>query len=104
MSEPNTGSGVKTKEKQGVRTKEPRLYNVVLLNDDYTTMDFVVSVLESVFGKCPAEAVQIMLQVHRTGKGVAGVYARQIAEAKVAQVHKRARAEGFPLKCSIEDV
>lgn len=102
MDEPGVSGGVRTKQKQGIKTQQPKLYRVVLLNDDYTTMDFVVSILESVFGKSPAEAVQVMLQVHKLGSGVAGIYGKQIAEAKVVQVHNRARSEGFPLRCVIE--
>ncbi len=83
--------------------KEPDLYKVVLHNDDYTTMDFVVEVLETVFGKSPAEAYRIMMTVHLDGKGVAGTYPYEVAETKVASVHERARAEGFPLRASLEE-
>lgn len=103
MGDSEVSGGVKTRQKEGIKTKRPKFYRVVLLNDDYTTMDFVVAVLESVFSKTPAEAVQVMLQVHRAGSGVAGIYSKQIAEAKIAQVHKRARSEGFPLRCLIEE-
>jgi ATP-dependent Clp protease adaptor protein ClpS len=84
--------------------KEPPYYKVLLHNDDYTTMDFVVKVLMTVFHKSKAEAVQIMLNVHRKGIGVCGVYPAEIAETKVAMVHKMARREGFPLRCSMEEV
>jgi len=84
--------------------KEPPYYKVLLHNDDYTTMDFVVKVLMTVFHKSKAEAVQIMLNVHRKGIGVCGVYRAEIAETKVAMVHKMARREGFPLRCSMEEV
>jgi len=94
-------SDVATEER--LRTKKPRQYKVVLMNDDYTTMEFVVAILETVFLKSPSEAVQIMLQVHKTGRGVAGVFSKQIAEAKIEVVHKRARGEGFPLKCLMEE-
>jgi ATP-dependent Clp protease adaptor protein ClpS len=87
-----------TKEK----VQEPELYTVILLNDDYTTMDFVVQVLESVFNKGPAEAFRIMMQVHTEGQGVCGVYPFDIAETKVATVHDLARANGFPLRALIE--
>ena len=81
---------------------EPRSFAVVLLNDDYSTMDFVVEVLTRFFKKVPTEAVQIMLQIHQEGKGVAGIYHLQIAETKVAQVHEYARLKGFPLRCTLE--
>ncbi len=84
------------------KTKKPPLYRVFLLNDDYTTMEFVIEVLEKIFRKNPVEATGIMLHVHKHGKGLAGIFERQIAEAKIAEVHARARAEGFPLKCSME--
>ena len=91
---------VVTEKKQ--RTKKPSLYKVLLHNDDYTTMDFVVMVLESVFHKNSMEANQIMLNVHQKGVGVAGVYTRDVAETKVALVHDMARNNEYPLKCSIE--
>jgi ATP-dependent Clp protease adaptor protein ClpS len=86
------------------RLKTPRQYKVILLNDDYTSMDFVVHILETVFMKSPSEAVQIMLQVHKVGRGVAGVFTKQIAEAKIEIVHQRAQAEGFPLRSVMEEV
>jgi len=85
------------------RPKLPPQYKVILLNDDYTSMDFVVSILEVIFGKSPSEAVKIMHLVHVSGRGIAGVYAKEIAEAKLSQVHKRARAESFPLRCVLEE-
>lgn len=83
-------------------TKEPPLYKVFLLNDDYTTMDFVVYVLEKVFDKPAIEAAQIMLHVHRKGVGLCGVYTREIAETKVTVVQELARERQFPLKCIME--
>jgi ATP-dependent Clp protease adaptor protein ClpS len=96
----NNSSGVLTKER--VKVKEPSTYKVLLLNDDYSTMDFVISVLENIFDKGPAEATRIMLAVHHQGRGLCGIYTKQIAEAKVDQVHKRAKNEGHPLKCIME--
>lgn len=96
-------SGVKTRPKEGVKTKRPKQYKVILLNDDYTPMDFVVSILETIFKKSPPEAVRVMLQVHNLGQGMCGVYAQQIAETKVHQVHERARASGHPLRCTMEE-
>ncbi|MEZ4752893.1 MAG: ATP-dependent Clp protease adaptor ClpS [Bdellovibrionota bacterium] len=92
MAEGDTG----TISKEKVKTKTPKKYKVVLLNDDYTTMDFVVKVLETVFNMKPAEAVQVMLQVHNKGRGMCGIFTRQIAEAKIAQVHDLAVANGYP--------
>ena len=83
-------------------TKKPPLYKVVLLNDDYTPMDFVVRILESVFHKSTLEATQIMLSVHKKGSGLAGVYTREIAETKVHSVQALARKSKFPLKCIME--
>jgi ATP-dependent Clp protease adaptor protein ClpS len=79
----------------------PRLYRVLLHNDHYTTMEFVVYILRNIFNKSHDEAVRIMLKVHREGIGVAGIYIRSVAEAKVEAVHQIARENGFPLKCSI---
>jgi ATP-dependent Clp protease adaptor protein ClpS len=93
--------GVAEKTKPQVR--RPQLYAVVLHNDDYTTMDFVVHVLENVFAKAPAEAHRIMMQVHLDGRGVCGAYTYEVAETKVATVHELAREEGFPLRASVEE-
>ncbi len=82
---------------------EPRLYKVLLHNDNYTTMDFVVQVLEIVFCKTPAEATRIMLNVHQQGIGECGTYTAEIAETKVAMVNHMAQQHGFPLKCSMEE-
>ena len=84
--------------------KEPPLYKVLLHNDDYTSMEFVVVILEKVFNKSTAEATRIMLNVHQQGTGVAGVYNKEIAETKVAIVHDLAQKNEFPLRCSIEKV
>jgi ATP-dependent Clp protease adaptor protein ClpS len=91
--------------KERVRTekKDPTLFKVVLLNDDYTTMEFVVLVLEEIFQKSPAEAFQIMMQVHVNGRGIAGVYPWEVAETKVEQVIVRARDAGYPLKAVTEE-
>lgn len=81
---------------------EPDMYKVVLHNDHYTTKDFVVEVIQKVFHKPVIEATKIMLHVHKSGKGVAGVYTFDIAHTKTAQVHQLAREREFPLKCSVE--
>lgn len=95
-----------TKELERTKTKErvvePPMFKVILLNDHYTTMEFVVEVLVNVFHKGVAEATDIMLSVHKAGSGVAGVYTREIAETKVSTVTHRARKNGFPLQCVLE--
>ncbi len=96
-----TGGAVKERASQ--QTKEPALYCVVLLNDDYTPMQFVVDVLERLFQKSPAEAHRIMMQVHLGGRGVAGVYPWEVAETKVDTLQSRAREAGYPLQATIED-
>ncbi len=98
--DPHTGEGLQVKERQKV--KRPPFYKVLLLNDDYTTMEFVVFVLERVFHKSSVEAVQIMLRVHRQGIGLAGVYEREIAETKIIEVRELAAENEFPLKCVME--
>lgn len=87
-----------------VELREPPHYRVILHNDDYTTMDFVVEILCGVFRKNPEDAVRIMLAVHEKGRGDCGVYPAEVAETKVSIVHGKARAAGFPLRCSLEDV
>lgn len=84
--------------------KEPRRYKVLLHNDDYTTMEFVVMVLRKVFNKTEPEAVQIMYNVHNTGVGICGVYTSELAETKVMIVRQMARKDGFPLKCTMEEI
>ena len=84
------------------RTRRPRPWRVVLHNDDYTSMQFVVHVLQAHFGKSPAEATHVMLQVHHKGSGVAGVYPRDVAETKVEVVTEEARANGMPLRLEAE--
>jgi ATP-dependent Clp protease adaptor protein ClpS len=83
-------------------TRRPELYKVLLHNDDYTAMDFVVEILESVFSKSPAEAYRVMMHVHTAGIGVAGTYVHEVAETKVAAVHEAAREAGYPLRASLE--
>ena len=85
------------------KKQEPTLYKVVLLNDDYTTMDFVILVLEDVFQKSPAEAFRIMIQVHVNGRGIAGVYPWEVAETKVETVSTMARDAGYPLRAALEE-
>ncbi len=82
--------------------KEPPMYRVMLINDDYTTMEFVVQILMMVFNKSGTDATRIMLSVHQQGVGVCGVYPYEVAETKVDAVHALAREHGFPLKCTME--
>ncbi len=98
----NSDGGIQTVTRDKTKVKKPELYKVMLLNDDYTTMDFVVAVLESIFKKTPSEATRIMLSVHQKGSGLCGVYPKEIAEAKVFAVLERAKAEEFPLQCIME--
>jgi len=93
-----TGVVVKSKPK----TKKPSMYKVLLLNDDYTPMEFVVHVLERFFNKSHEEATRIMLHVHRRGVGVCGVYTYEVAETKVTQVIDFARRNEHPLQCTLE--
>jgi ATP-dependent Clp protease adaptor protein ClpS len=98
--ERQTGGEVLERTKH--QAKEPELFKVLLLNDDYTTMEFVIEILESVFHKQPAEAYRIMMAVHTQGKGLCGLYPHEIAETKVTSVVERARANGFPLLAAME--
>ncbi len=102
MTDKEREGGVATHPRD--RVAEPPLFKVLLHNDDYTTMEFVIMILENVFHKQQEEASQIMLNVHKQGIGVAGVYSRDIAETKMAMVHDMARKNEHPLKCSLEQV
>ena len=84
------------------RNAKPNLFKVFMHNDDYTTMDFVIEILQSIFHKESAEATFLMLQIHRRGQVLCGLYPFEIAETKVAKVHRQARAAGFPLRCTFE--
>jgi len=88
--------------KERTRTKKPPLYKCILLNDDYTPMEFVVEILKQIFHKPHAEATRIMLHVHQNGMGVAGIYPYEIAETKVRSVEELARESQHPLKCVLE--
>jgi ATP-dependent Clp protease adaptor protein ClpS len=102
-SEPGQPGG-EVKERVERKTIEPTLYGVVLLNDDYTPMMFVVEILETVFQKSPAEAFRVMMQVHVNGRGTAGIYPWEVAETKVETLTALARDPGHPLLATIEDV
>ena len=102
MAGPDRQTDGEILERTKQETKKPELYKVVLLNDDYTTMDFVVEVLETIFHKQPAEAFRIMMMVHTQGKGLCGVYPHEVAETKVGAVVEAARDRGFPLRAAME--
>ena len=95
---PGTGTATLTKPK----TKKPSMYKVLMLNDDYTPMEFVVHVLERFFSKSREEATRIMLHVHQKGVGICGVYTYEVAETKVTQVMDMARKHQHPLQCTLE--
>lgn len=101
MSEFDQEGGTETRKRR--KTKPPRRFKVLLHNDDYTTQEFVVEVLMGYFRKAHAEAIQIMLQVHYRGLGVAGVYTREVAETKIAEVTAEARVQGMPLLLTLEE-
>lgn len=100
-----TGDLVKERvtPKNAPKTEEPKLYKVVLMNDDYSTMEFVVQVLETVFQKSPAEAFRVMMQVHTQGSAIAGIYPWEVAETKVETVTKMAKNAGYPLRAVTEE-
>ena len=105
MAEPyehDPDSNVVTETRPKQKLQKPKLYRVLLHNDNYTTRDFVVAVLREVFHRSESEAVQIMLHVHHNGIGVAGVYTFDVATTKVRTVEALAREQGFPLRCSTE--
>ncbi len=102
MSDENksNSTGVITKEK--VEVKKPKLYKVILLNDDYTPMEYVVKLIRIVFMKSENEAVNIMLMVHKKGSGICGIFTKEIAETKVETVLRMAKSDQHPLKCIME--
>jgi ATP-dependent Clp protease adaptor protein ClpS len=103
MMPDRTGSHPESDAGVDQEVREPKMYRVILHNDDYTTMDFVIEVLIAIFHKPAADATRIMLDVHKKGKGVCGVYTYDIAATRVARVHQLAQEREFPLKCSLEE-
>ncbi len=95
----NTGLAEEIRE----NIEEPEMYKVVLLNDNYTTMDFVVQIVSVVFHKSVIEANKIMMDVHKKGRGIVGIYTYDIAATKIMQVHQMAKEKQFPLKCIMEE-
>jgi ATP-dependent Clp protease adaptor protein ClpS len=102
MADVERKTGGEVLERTKPKVQQPALYRVILHNDDYTTMDFVIEVLESIFNKSPAEAYRLMMQVHTQGQALCGMYPYDIAETKVTTVHELAREQGFPLRASME--
>ena len=102
LSVPDNGQGSVVVERQVARTKPPRLFQVVLLNDDYTPMEFVVLVLQQHFGLDLESSTLIMLKIHHEGRGVCGVFPKDVAATKVELVSAEARRHGHPLQCIME--
>ena len=96
-------TNIVTKQKDEVKIKKPKNYKVVMYNDDYTTMEFVINILMNVFNKKILEAEKIMLDVHEKGKGVAGIYSHDIAITKVSTAMSMAKEDGFPFKLTVEE-
>ena len=100
VSDPRREGDVATQTRR--KLARPPRFKVLLYNDDYTPMQFVVAILEGIFGKGPSAATQIMLQIHNSGLGVAGVYVLEVAETKAALVHQSAEQRGYPLRAGVE--
>jgi ATP-dependent Clp protease adaptor protein ClpS len=99
---PDRGQGAVVAERQAAKTEPPKMYQVVLLNDDYTPMEFVVMVLQEFFQRDLDTATQIMLKIHHEGRGVCGVYTKDVASTKVELVLAAAKRSGHPLQCTME--
>jgi ATP-dependent Clp protease adaptor protein ClpS len=104
VSDQNPSGTTRTEEKSRSKTAQPPLFRVLMHNDDFTSMEFVVQVLEEIFHKTSPEANSIMLSIHFKGMGICGIYPHEIAETKIDRVHGLARNEGYPLRCSMESV
>jgi ATP-dependent Clp protease adaptor protein ClpS len=98
------GDETKPAAKKKLKLAEPDNFRVIMLNDDYTTMDFVVEILMTIFHKSPGDAERIMMDIHRTGRGTAGIYPFDIARTKAEQAHDLARQNEFPLRCLVERI
>ena len=103
MSNEQKQTGDLVKERVVPKNEEPKLFKVVLMNDDYSTMEFVVQVLEQVFQKSPAEAFRVMMQVHTQGSAIAGTYPWEVADTKAEKVMALARDAGYPLRATVEE-
>jgi len=104
VSEKTPTSGTQAETESRSKTSAPPMYRVLMHNDDFTSMEFVVKVLETIFHKSPSDANHIMLNIHFKGLGLCGIFPFEIAETKIDRVHTMARAEGFPLRCSMEPI
>lgn len=104
MAHASASGQAKPVAKSQQQTRQPPLFKVLMHNDDYTTMEFVVEVLQAVFHKPPTEANRIMLHIHFKGVGMCGVFPYEVAETKVARVHAMARGQGYPLRCTLDSV
>ncbi len=104
MANDASGNQTRPQTRDHAETRQPPMFRVLMHNDDYTTMDFVVEMLMSVFHKSPTEANRIMLHIHFKGVGVCGIFPYEVAETKTAKVHALAQAEGYPLRCSLDQV
>ncbi len=100
--EEKSGTKTLTRPKEKVQTQLPSMYKVIILNDDFTPQDYVVHILEKFFKKSKEQATQLMLQVHLKGMGIAGVFSREVAETKAAQVNDYSKNHQYPLKCVVE--
>jgi len=101
---PGLNIGTDIDAAEDTKLKEPEMFRVILLNDHYTTMDFVVEIIRTIFHKSAGEATKIMLDVHKKGQGVVGTYPLDIASTKVWQVQEKAREKDFPLECVLENI
>ena len=104
MTKPDASNHVRPDIESRPQTRQPPMYKVLMHNDDYTTMEFVVEALVEVFRKSPTEANRIMLHIHFKGIGTCGVYPYEVAETKVSKVHALAGARGYPLRCSLDQI
>lgn len=100
---PKPGSGTQEDLKTQPKVKKPKMYKVIMHNDHYTTMEFVVEVLVNIFRKPSGEATQLMMEIHKNGLAICGVYTLDIAVTKIQQVHESAQINGFPLRCTYEE-
>ena len=104
MAKPDASNQTRPDVESRPQTRQPPMYKVLMHNDDYTTMEFVVETLVEIFHKSPTEANRIMLHIHFKGLGTCGVYPYEVAETKVSKVHALAGSRGYPLRCSLDEI